>query len=276
MRRIQLYILIILSISTTSLFSQTYISNSDAVWIGSSSIGSVALGSYINKINSNGKSLINGPLPFERNLQHLLGGECLAGKSNFLDSDFGSAIAPFSGSILLLAADLKYPQGDKSKTVLQDQYLYISGLVATKGITSIFKGLVNRERPLPCLAPQEAAKREHIDRRYDHQSFFSGHTSSAFFSMSFLNNRIRSIMRSQLTSSEYRNWRWVSPVMTFSWASYVGWSRIHAYKHFVSDVLVGAAVGHLISELFLSFGDEFYNKTPNQQAQNMIQITIKF
>ena len=55
-------------------------------------------------------------------------------------------------------------------------------------------------------------------------------------------------MRQELHAGEYRDYRWAPPTVLFSWASFVGWSRIHAYKHFVSDVMVGAAVGVLPAE----------------------------
>ena len=62
-------------------------------------------------------------------------------------------------------------------------------------------------------------------------------------------------MRQELHPGEYRDYRWAPPTLLFSWATFVGWSRIHAYKHFVSDVLVGAAVGVLMAELFYRFAD---------------------
>jgi membrane-associated phospholipid phosphatase len=60
-------------------------------------------------------------------------------------------------------------------------------------------------------------------------------------------------MRHELTPSEYDGWNWAPPTILFSWASFVGWSRIHSYKHFFTDVAAGALAGFLVAELFYSF-----------------------
>jgi membrane-associated phospholipid phosphatase len=134
-------------------------------------------------------------------------------------------------------------------------FLFGMGLFTTKGITSLSKVIVARPRPMICLEPELADQRKEKDYDFDYNSFVSGHTSSAFFSCAFLNLRLRAIMRRELHPNDYRNWRWAPPALLFGWASFVGWSRIHAYRHYVSDVLAGAAVGMLLAELFYNFGD---------------------
>jgi membrane-associated phospholipid phosphatase len=44
-------------------------------------------------------------------------------------------------------------------------------------------------------------------------------------------------------------WKRVSFGALYGWAGYVGFSRIHDKKHYLSDVIVGAASGTLISYL---------------------------
>ena len=82
-------------------------------------------------------------------------------------------------------------------------------------------------------------------------------------------------MRQRLTSAEYRNYRWTAPVALFGWASFVGWTRIHAYQHFFSDVVVGAAAGILAGEFFYSFSNQ---TTPGAEAvtPQMLMISIPF
>jgi membrane-associated phospholipid phosphatase len=281
-------VIIILTILliTASVEAGDYLSASETALIGAGSISVLYLGIRTLDIDTSKSPLIKGPILFEASLQQFLGGDSRAGKTNFLDSHIGSAATPVGISILMFAADLSWPQDDRLKTTLQDQFLYTTGLLATKGVTSFFKGFVARKRPLPYLNAEEAAKRDEIDHRYDRQSFFSGHTSSSFFAATFVNKRLRSIMRSYLTAGEYNDWKWGPPTLLFGWSTYVGWTRIHAYKHFVSDVLVGALAGYLIGELFYSFGDDFYNKIDQQNNPNdiatpktsgmLFQINLKF
>lgn len=187
-------------------------------------------------------------------------------------------ITPISGGVILVVSNLAWPRSAKGKDASQDMFLYLSGLTATKGITDMVKGLVRRERPLPCLEPGIASQREEVDYGFDQQSFFSGHTSGAFFAMAFTNIRVRSIMRQELTSDEYRDWRWAPPALFYSWASLVGWSRIHAYRHFFTDVLAGAAAGILMAELFHSFQNEVDINEANQTNASppMMRLTFAF
>ena len=244
------------------------------ITLGSASV--LGLGLWVRSLDSTRLLLINGPLPLETTMQRLLGGRCRSSKMNFLDNSIGSIYTPTAGGVLLLAADISWPRDEAGMHTPQDMFLYTSGLVATKGITGICKGLVARPRPNTGLEP-EISKRPKRSYAHNHQSFFSGHTSSAFFAMAFLNKRSRSIMRRELTSNEYRSWRWAPPSLLFGWASFVGLSRIHAHKHYLSDVLAGALAGYLMAELFYSFGDEDGVAGNSDNAEQMlVRITFAF
>ncbi|MCL2672829.1 MAG: phosphatase PAP2 family protein, partial [Alphaproteobacteria bacterium] len=69
------------------------------------------------------------------------------------------------------------------------------------------------------------AKRPYGDTRYD--SFPSGHTSAAFSGAAFLQMR----------------YGWWAGVPAYAAASYTGWSRVNANKHYWHDVIAGAAIG---------------------------------
>ncbi len=235
---------------------RNYLDTAPALLIPIGSIGCLRLGSWVSNIDSSKSSLIRGTLPGEARIQYWLAGTPTATRSNFLDSRTGSALTPTVCLTMLLAADLAWPQDETLRDAGQDLLLYVSGLIATKGITDLHKGLFARPRPLLHLYPELAAKRQHSDWSYDHHSFFSGHASGSFFAATFLNLRLRQIMRQELTGKEYRDWRWLSPTLLYGWASFVGWTRIHAYKHYLSDVLVGAATGWLIAELFYHLAPE--------------------
>ncbi|MDT8340522.1 MAG: phosphatase PAP2 family protein [Longimicrobiales bacterium] len=80
----------------------------------------------------------------------------------------------------------------------------------------------------------------------DANSFPSGHTSVAFQSASFLHLRY--------------GLAYGGPAYLL--ASYVGFSRVHARKHFLEDVLVGAALGVASSAVFTRDRDDDRNPTP--------------
>ena len=232
-----------------------YLTGGEVAAIGGGTAAVFVIANRVNKFDSTRSIYWQQPTSLERSLQYALGGTYYPGKTNFLDGRTGSAITPVATSLLLLGSDLAYPQGDKSKNLLQNQFLFVTGIAATKAVTGLTKGLFRRPRPMLSLEPALAAQRSEIDFRYDHQSFVSGHASSAFFAMTFLNLRTRAIMRSEMSAEAYRTWRWVPPVVCFSWASYVGWSRVSIFKHYVTDIAAGALTGWLLAELFATFAD---------------------
>ena len=243
--------------------------------LGSASV--LGLGLWVRSLDSTRLLLINGPLPLETSVQQLLGGRYRPGKMNFLDSPTGSAYTPIAGGVLLLAVDLAWPVKGAGHQTAEDLFLYTSGMVTTKGVTSIFKGLMARPRPNTYLEPDISSDKLGRSYAHEHHSFFSGHTSSAFFAMAFLNKRLRSIMRQELANDEYRDWRWAPPSLLFGWASFVGLSRIHAHKHYLSDVLAGALAGYLMAELFYSFGNEDgIAGGENGAKQVVLRITFAF
>ena len=87
----------------------------------------------------------------------------------------------------------------------------------TFGITYTLKLGVNRTRPNG--APY---------------SFPSGHTSASFASAGFIHQRY---------GVKKGIWAYIA-------ASFVGWTRIEANKHYTSDVLAGAAIGTVTSYIF--------------------------
>lgn len=94
---------------------------------------------------------------------------------------------------------------------------FVKGLAATVGTTYGLKYLVNEKRPK--------------DGRH---SFPSGHAAFAFFGSGFIHQR----------------YGWQYAVPTYAAAAFVGYSRLHSKKHWVQDVVGGAAIGLLYSVLF--------------------------
>lgn len=272
LRRTGLVLLsVLLMILPTVMCRADNLSSSEVAAISLGSAGLLGLGFWANHKSANRRQLLGGPLLLDGPVQDWLAGDCQEDRTNFLDGTRGSAYTPVGGAVLLMLADLTQPQDDHPRLAGQDIFLYSSGLVATKGITSIAKGLVCRSRPRTQGCAPDDADNE------GNRSFFSGHTGSAFFSTAFVNLRTRFLMRREMTSAEYRRWRFGPPLLLFGWASVVGLSRVQACQHYFSDVVAGAVVGVLMAELFYSF-----DKTNKQASMTdrttgqLFRVTIRF
>ncbi len=87
----------------------------------------------------------------------------------------------------------------------------------------------------------------------DTKSFFSGHTSTAFVASAFLYRETADVIDNWDVAAASPALRFglksASFAVLYGWAGYVGYSRIADSKHYLTDVLVGAAVGTLIGNL---------------------------
>jgi membrane-associated phospholipid phosphatase len=98
----------------------------------------------------------------------------------------------------------------------------LAATIINFGVTSALKYSINRDRPF--VTYPDIAKKSDAGS----PSFPSGHTSSAFATATSL-------------SLAYPKWYIVAP--SYTWASLVGYSRMHLGVHYPSDVLAGAIVG---------------------------------
>jgi hypothetical protein len=94
--------------------------------------------------------------------------------------------------------------------------------LVTAGATTLLKDATNRTRP------DGGGK-----------SFPSGHSSSAFSSSTLANRNLNSITMPE-------EMRMPLQIGNMLLATGVGWARVEAGKHYPSDVLVGAALGHFL------------------------------
>jgi hypothetical protein len=272
---ILIYALLVTPTQKSSACDQEYLSDGEVAAISAGSAALGAAGLWAIHFDSSRASIISGPAPWEESIQKFLGGEYYTDKTNWLDNSFGSTVTPIVMGGFLIGADISWPRDDQHKDIWQDLFLYGTGLLATKGITGISKGFFARPRPMVALEPELRNNGDYEKYAEDRVSFFSGHTSSAFFSSAFLNMRIRQIMRQELSYNDYRDWRWLPPAILFSWASYVGWTRIDAYKHYITDVIFGALAGWLVAELFYHFGDDI-EKPRESSSRGKILFKIGF
>jgi len=255
--------------------AEDYLSAGEIGGISAATVGVLALGEYARHSDSTRSELLNGPLPFEASIQEWLAGDYSPHRSNFIDRRFGGAITPVVCGVTLIAIDQSWPQRDKGKGTFQDAFLYATGLLANIGINSIVKGLSSRPRPYILISPDNPPDRYRDNFAFNHSSFYSGHTSAAFFSATYLNRRTRAVMRAEMSSEDYRNWRWAPPLILYGWSTYVAWSRVRIYRHYISDVAIGALAGFLIAELFYSFNDHVVDSDGSADSPMMLRISIQ-
>jgi membrane-associated phospholipid phosphatase len=106
--------------------------------------------------------------------------------------------------------------------LLRNAFVTAAATAVNFGITAALKYSINRDRPY--VTYPDITKKS----KGGSPSFPSGHTSSAFATATSV-------------SLAYPKWYIIAP--SFTWASAVGYSRMHLGVHYPSDVLAGAIVG---------------------------------
>jgi len=102
--------------------------------------------------------------------------------------------------------------------------------IIAEGLTEILKFTTHRERP----------------NHENHQSFPSGHASITFASATVIE----------------RHLGWKYSVLGYTIASYVAASRLHDNRHYLSDVVFGAAVGAIAGRTVTQHGREVWTFAP--------------
>ncbi|HOW85378.1 MAG TPA: phosphatase PAP2 family protein [Candidatus Aminicenantes bacterium] len=120
-------------------------------------------------------------------------------------------------------------------------YLAASAILQSFLADTFLKGLAGRQRPLAAggldhwAGPAGFYKRFEKGRSEFYDSFPSGHSAAAF-------------ALATVVSLQYRHEPWVG-VLSYTLATAVGLSRLALDKHWLSDVVAGAAVGHFVGRL---------------------------
>jgi membrane-associated phospholipid phosphatase len=109
----------------------------------------------------------------------------------------------------------------------------IEAVALTKLITGALKTTLGRSRPFTGEPPYDAGLLEFEDNGHARRSMPSGHTSKIFAAASVI-------------AHQYDSW-WVQ-VPAYATAASAGIQRIESGKHWLSDVVVGAALGYLLGE----------------------------
>ena len=111
--------------------------------------------------------------------------------------------------------------------------MYAESVLFSSAFTFWGKGGVERIRPYTYYSKTPLDKKMSAEAK---KSFFSGHASRAFTSLIFLST----VYSSYYPNSKWKTHIWIGSVLL---ASSVGYLRIAAGAHFLTDVLVGAIVG---------------------------------
>jgi membrane-associated phospholipid phosphatase len=110
----------------------------------------------------------------------------------------------------------------------------LRGIIANILVTAGLKEIIGRTRP-------NAWEGAHEFRPFSgHRALLSGHTSHSFTVATVL---------SEIYGERYV---WVAPV-TYGIAGFVAYSRIDGNKHWLSDIILGAAIGHVIGKWAVSW-----------------------
>lgn len=127
-----------------------------------------------------------------------------------------------------LVTALETPSGDSAEqwvpAKLRGGLVELGAMGLTGSLTNLIKDAADRERP----------------DRSSERSFPSGHTSGASSAATLANRNVQWI-------DSLEPWRPAIVTINTATVGAVAWARVEAQKHFPSDVLVGAALGHFIS-----------------------------
>jgi membrane-associated phospholipid phosphatase len=154
-------------------------------------------------------------------------------RSRRLDRFSANFLEPFDAeySFLTMGAFLTHGLLAKSKKSVSTGLLLFESYSLAMVFVRIPKNLLGRKRPdaWPPSTPTD------WDGPFKGAAFPSGHTTAAFAVASVVAN-------------QYRNHKWV-PVTAYTVASLAGLSRIYENRHWLSDVVAGAAIGTVIGNL---------------------------
>jgi membrane-associated phospholipid phosphatase len=120
-------------------------------------------------------------------------------------------------------------------------YLAACAMAQSFLVEHALKGLTGRQRPFVADGADHWSGPTGFFKRYDpdydglYDSFPSGHTATAF-------------SVATVVALQYRHRPWV-PILAYTIAAGVGLTRVTMGRHWMSDVFVGAVVGHFVARL---------------------------
>ena len=175
---------------------------------------------------------------------------------NFFDGGLGSSYTFITTGVVVTGLNLV--EGTSLQKTGNQLFIFLNGALANKYLTSSFKHAFSRRRPLLEFA-DTADKAELSAKHKNHESFYSGHASTASFSAAFLRRRIsQSLQRCEHTGIK-SGYQWLTGITLYSGAAYVAYSRIQIDKHYFTDVVTGMIMGTLFEEIYYRFNQKHWN-----------------
>jgi membrane-associated phospholipid phosphatase len=175
---------------------------------------------------------------------------------NFLDGTIGALYTPAATGAIITVLNLA--ERVPTPKIGSELLIFANGALANKFLTRSFKRAFSRRRPELEFA-DEADEIELEKRDSAHESFYSGHASTAFFSAAFLRRRISQSFAEHGHSGIGSGYQWLTAIGLYSWAAYVGYSRIQIDKHYFTDVAAGMVMGLLFEEIYHRLNREHWN-----------------
>ncbi|MFC1714664.1 phosphatase PAP2 family protein [Candidatus Poribacteria bacterium] len=179
---------------------------------------------------------------------------------NFLNGSTGSLYTPLTTGIIITGLNLV--EDAPSLKIGNELFIFANGAFANKFLTKIFKRALSRRRPLLEFAsPDEQAELGKDEN--NHEAFYSGHTSTAFYSAAFLRRRLSQSLQRRGHTGIKSGHQWLAGVTLYMWAAYVGYSRIEIDEHYFTDVVTGAVMGVLFEEIYYRFNQRHWSFHPS-------------
>jgi membrane-associated phospholipid phosphatase len=177
-------------------------------------------------------------------------------EGNFLDNEVGAVAVPLLGTgLMLVSGNLFDTRAEQVDAMVRAFPLLWIGVAGSSLPTEIAKKSFGRKRPF-LRFQNESAIDEYGDDDDARKSFYSGHSSTSFFASTFLDRVFAEWIRKNHPDYDLRHsWgRRLQAGFFHGLAAGVAYSRIDADKHFMTDVLMGAAAGWVIGEATYRFG----------------------
>ncbi len=186
---------------------------------------------------------------------------------NFLDGNMGALSTPFA--VAAVITGLNWREGRPWRQTGTELLIFTNGAFANGFLTKSFKNGFSRRRPI--LEFASAAARAELDvKATNHKSFYSGHTSTAFYSAAFLRRRISQSLAQHGHTGIGSGYQWLTGITLYGWASYVGYSRIEIDQHYFTDVMVGALMGVLFEEVYYRFNLKHWNSDASWRLTSQV------
>ena len=134
-------------------------------------------------------------------------------------------------SFIVLSGIFVYGTFKHDNRCVSTALLAVESFTLASLVTRVSKSLVGRQRP----DNWEGNGPYEINGPFKGKSFPSGHTTASFAVASVI-------------ATQFRESKWI-PVTAYSVAALSGLSRIYDNKHWLSDVVAGAAIGTLVGNL---------------------------